>query len=124
MRKILPAISPCPPATCIPCSRKIIRTSCLPSIPSGTQAAVTAELRSSSGPKSSRPMPLIPALEARLVGPERTCPEAGDRIDDGDDARGGPREALYVVDCAGRGLREHADGGFDLGVVSQRLGDL
>src|SRR5215203_3109347 len=36
MRKILPAISPCPPATCIPCSRKIIRTSCLPSTPSGT----------------------------------------------------------------------------------------
>src|SRR5918998_1650147 len=65
MRKILPAISPCPPATCIPRSRNTRRTSCLPSIPSGTHAAVTAELRSSSGPKSSSPMPLIPALEAR-----------------------------------------------------------
>src|SRR5215210_1675386 len=71
MRKILPAISPCPPATCMPCSRKTIRTSCLPSMPSGTHAAVTAELRSSSGPKSLSPMPLMPSLEARPRGPRR-----------------------------------------------------
>ena len=40
---------------------KSILTNCLPSIPSGTQAAVTAEFRSSSGPNRLRPMPLMPA---------------------------------------------------------------
>ena len=33
-------------------------------------------------------------------------------------------ESLDVVDGASRGLREHADGGLDLGVVRQRFGDL
>src|SRR5215216_152364 len=63
-------------------------------------------------------------VDSPLVGPQRTGPEARDRIDDGDDVRCGLREALDVVDGARRGLREHADCGFDPRVIRQRVGDL
>src|SRR5215211_2063845 len=63
-------------------------------------------------------------VDAPPVRPQRTGPESRDRIDDGDDVRCAPREALDVVDGARRGLREHADCGFDPRVIRQRLGDL
>ena len=68
IRKILPLRLPCPPAMVTPCASCILRGIAFPSIPSGTQTAVTASLLKSRGnmvrPRASTAAPVARANSA------------------------------------------------------------
>ena len=65
IRKICPFSTPWPPAIVTPWRSRNASVRSPESIPSGMRAAVTTAERSSSGEKSSSPIALMPARQAR-----------------------------------------------------------
>src|SRR6185436_8826588 len=77
IRTIFPRSGPWPPAIVIPERSRSVRTTAVPSTPSGTPIAVTTTDRSSSGEKSSSPIAFTPARQARPS--RRALPHAASR---------------------------------------------